>query len=159
MDYKINQKDSFTVIGVSKTFKYEDAKTEVPKFWNDHYAAGNGKFICGMYGINHDKNMTGDTFEYLIADNYNPAADIPEGCVTKVIPAYSWAIFPCKGPMPTAFQDLNSKVFSEWLPACREYEIAAGYCIELYDDPTKYPDGTRDKNYYSEMWIPVKKKV
>ena len=60
--------------------------------------------------------------------------------------------------MPTTFQDLNNKVFSEWLPACKEYEIAAGYCIELYDDPKNYPGGTQDENYYSEMWIPVKKK-
>ncbi|MDD4493341.1 MAG: helix-turn-helix domain-containing protein [Eubacteriales bacterium] len=39
MDYKITQKDSFTVIGASKTFKYDNAKVEIPKFWNEHYAA------------------------------------------------------------------------------------------------------------------------
>jgi AraC family transcriptional regulator len=159
MDYKIMQKDSFTVIGASRTFKYENAKEEVPKFWNEFFAQGNGKYVCGMYGINFDVDMSGDTFEYLIADNYNPAKEVPDGFVTKVIPAFTWAVFPCKGAMPKAFQELNSKVFSEWLPACKEYEIAAGYCIELYDDPTKYKSGIQDENYYSEMWIPVKKKA
>lgn len=158
MDYKIMKKDSFTVIGASKKFKYDDAKTTVPKFWNDHFASGNGKYVCGMYGINYDENMTYDTFEYLIADNYNPAMEIPDGFVTKVIPAFTWAVFSCKGPMPTAFHELSDKVFSEWLPACKEYEIASGYCVEMYDDPTKFPGGTNDANYYSEMWIPVKKK-
>lgn len=34
-------------------------------------------------------------------------------------------------------------VFSEWLPALKEYEFAAGYCVEMYDDPAKYPNGTQ----------------
>lgn len=38
MDYRIVQKDSFTVLGVSKTFSYENAKAEIPKFWNDNLA-------------------------------------------------------------------------------------------------------------------------
>ncbi|MEA4974051.1 MAG: AraC family transcriptional regulator [Candidatus Metalachnospira sp.] len=159
MDYKITKKDSFTVICASRMFTYENAKTEIPKFWNEHYAAGNGRIVCGMYGISYDEDMTGDKFIYLIADNYNPAMEVPEGFVTKVIPAHTWAIFPCKGAMPKVMQDVNNIIFSEWLPACKEYEIAAGYCIELYDDVKNYPDGTQDANYYSEMWIPVKKKV
>ena len=44
------------------------------------------------------------------------------------------------------------------LPVTKEYEIAAGYCIEMYDDASKYPKGNLDKDYYSEMWIPVKEK-
>lgn len=47
---------------------------------------------------------------------------------------------------------------AEWLPALKEYEFAAGYCIEMYDDPQKYPKGTNDENYYCEIWLPVKKK-
>ncbi|MDR2933171.1 MAG: AraC family transcriptional regulator, partial [Oscillospiraceae bacterium] len=29
---------------------------------------------------------------------------------------------------------------------------------EMYNDPTQYPKGIQDENYYSEMWIPVKRK-
>lgn len=43
-------------------------------------------------------------------------------------------------------------------PALKDYEFAAGYCIEMYDDPSKYPGGVLDENYYSEIWIPVKNK-
>ena len=39
-----------------------------------------------------------------------------------------------------------------------DYEIAAGYSVEMYDDPAKFPKGTLDENYYSEIWVPVKKK-
>lgn len=59
---------------------------------------------------------------------------------------------------PQSLQDVNTKIFSEWLPALQDYEFAAGYCVEMYDAPDKYPDGTKDKDYYTKIWIPVKKK-
>ncbi len=158
MDYKIVKKEEFTVLGATKTFTYENAKENVPAFWKEHYATGNGKYVCGMFGINIDEQMEHDTFEYLIADMYNPIKVIPEGFITRTIPAFTWAVFPCKGAMPNALQDVNTKIFSEWLPALNDYEFAAGYCIEMYDDPSKYSNGTQDENYYCEIWIPVKKK-
>ena len=158
MDYKITQKDSFTVMGVSKAFKYDRAKAEIPVFWQELYQPGKTKAVCGMYGISIDESMGTDTFEYLIADNYNPAEEVPEGLVTKVIPAYTWAVFACRGGMPEALQDINRNVYSEWLPNNKDYEIAAGYNIEMYSDPAEYPKGIQDDAYYCEMWIPVKKK-
>ena len=158
MDYKIVEKDAFTVIGLSRVFQYENAMEEVPKLWAEFNKSEKCDEICSTYGINIDEAMCGNEFEYLIADNYNAAMDIPEGFVTKVIPKYTWAVFTCKGAMPQSMQDVNKKIFSEWLPNCKDYEIAAGYCIEMYSDPTQYPKGTQDENYYSEMWIPVKRK-
>ncbi|MCR3757466.1 AraC family transcriptional regulator [Clostridium felsineum] len=158
MDYKIVEKDSFTIIGVSKVFKYDNATKEIPQFWKEHYETGKGKVVCGMYGVNIDESMGLDEFEYLIADNYNPTIDIPKGFVTKIIPKYTWAVFASKGPMPKFLQDVSKKIFSEWLPNCKDYEIAAGYNIEMYTDPANYPKGSEDESYYSEMWIPVKKK-
>lgn len=158
MNYKIEKKDSFTVMGMSKIFQHETCKQDIPKYWDEFFANGNGKYVCGMFGVNIDPEMDGNTFEYLIADPYNPTTEIPEGFVTRIIPEFTWAIFSCDGPMPTALQDVNQKIFSEWLPALKEYEFAAGYCIEMYDDPTKYPNGMNDENYHSEIWIPVRNK-
>ncbi|MDO5411607.1 MAG: effector binding domain-containing protein [Lachnospiraceae bacterium] len=81
-----------------------------------------------------------------------------QGFVTRTIPELTWAVFPCVGAMPDALQDVNTKIFTEWLPALKEYEFAAGYCVEMYDDPTKYPKGTQDEKYYCEIWTPVKQK-
>ncbi|MDD6571235.1 MAG: AraC family transcriptional regulator [Thermoflexaceae bacterium] len=158
MDYKIVKKEAFTVLGVTKTFAYENAKKKIPEFWKEHYAKGNGQYVCGMFGINIDEQMGQDTFEYLIADMYNPVKEIPEGFVTRTIPEFTWAVFPCRGAMPNALQNVNTKIFSEWLPALKDYEFAAGYCIEMYDDAKKYPNGTLDENYYCEIWLPVKEK-
>ncbi len=158
MDYKIMEKDAFTVIGASRMFSYENAKKEIPQFWTQHYQSGKGNIVCGMYGISIDESMGSEEFEYLIADDYRPTRELPDGFVTRVIPKHTWAVFGCNGPMPKALQDMNQKIFAEWLPNCREYEIAAGYNIEMYMDITEYPNGAQDENYYSEMWIPVKKK-
>lgn len=160
MDYKIIEKEAFTVLASGSRFKYESCKEEIPKFWQEHYESGKGNVVCGMYGVNIDKSMgNSDEFEYLIADDYKTGNDIPEGFVTRVIPKHTWAVFSCKGAMPKAMIDVNHKIFSEWLPNCKDYEIAEGYNIETYTDINDYPKGNQDENYYSELWIPVKKKA
>lgn len=158
MDYKIVQKEAFTVMGYSKVFKSNTGMEEIPKFWGEFERSGKGKAVCGMYGICLEESMNGEEFEYLIADNYTSCNEIPEGAVTEVIPQYTWAIFPCKGQIPDAMKEIYQKIFSEWLPSCKEYEVAAGYNIEMYSDPGAYVKGRQDENYYSEIWIPVKKK-
>ncbi|BAE81865.1 AraC family transcriptional regulator [Desulfitobacterium hafniense] len=158
MDYRIIEKEAFTVMGAAKVFKYDTAGTEIPKFWTEHYQTGKDKIVCGMYGVCVDESMGSDEFEYLIADNYTTSSEIPDGFVTKVIPKHSWAVFACKGAMPTSLQNTNQKIFSEWLPNCKDYEIAAGYNIEMYTNVADYPKGNQDENYYSEIWIPVQKK-
>ena len=40
----------------------------------------------------------------------------------------------------------------------KNYEIAAGYNIEMYSDPSGCKNGVLDDNYYSEVWITVKRK-
>lgn len=158
MDYKLIEKEAFTVIGVSKKLSYEHARLEVPKFWAEYFQTEKGETVCGMYGINIDETMSGKEFEYLIADVYDGTSKVPEGFITRVIPSFTWAVFPCTGRIPDAMQSTNHKIFSEWLPNFKDYEFAAGYNIEMYDDPSKYEYGVQDAHYYSEIWIPVKKK-
>ncbi len=158
MDYRIVSKDAFSVLGNAKTFPYEGAKAWIPQFWKEHFSQGKGAAVHGTYGINIDSTMGHESFEYLIADPYTTGAPVPQGFTVRTIPAFTWAVFPCIGPMPNALQDVNTRIFTEWLPSMKEYEFAAGYCIEYYDDPSKYEKGTMDDKYLCEIWIPVKKK-
>ncbi len=158
MDYKIMEKEAFTVVGKAKTFAYENAAIEVPKFWQEFFKTGGNKTICGMYGINMDLEMGGNEFQYMIADDYDPTKEIPEGFITQVIPKHTWAVFSCIGPSAKMMPEINQKIFSEWLPNNNDYEIAEGYNIEMYTDVVNYPKGIQDEKYYSEIWIPVKKK-
>lgn len=150
LEYKIAEKASFTVVGRPKTFNNNTSFEEIPKYWKAHMDSGENKVVCGMYGI--CVGLAGDEFEYLIADNYIPWNEVPAGYETRVIPAGIWAIFPCRGPLPKALQDVNTKIWSEWVPNCKEYKLGGNYNIELYVPPAENTGDT-----YSEIWIPIEK--
>lgn len=150
LEYKIVEKSQFTVMGRSRKFSAETSYGEIPRFWQEHMNSEESKVVCGMYGICMDSD--GKDFDYLIADNYIPWNEVPEGYETKVIPAGTWAVFPCHGALPKALQDLNTRIWSEWMPSCKAYKLAGNYNIELYTPPCENPDCS-----YNEIWIPVEK--
>lgn len=94
----------------------------------------------------------GQNFDYIIADNYILGNDIPKGFETRIIPAGTWAIFPCRGPLPQTLQDINTKIWSEWLPSCKTYKLAGNYNIEMYTSSCENPNDD-----YNEIWIPIEK--
>ena len=100
-----------------------------------------------MYGVCIDTD--GKEFEYMIADNYLPWNEIPEG-YKRVIPADLGSV-PAEAHC-RSLQDVNRRIWSEWLPSCKDYRIAGNYNIEMYAPPTENPD-----DYYCEIWIPVEK--
>lgn len=158
VDYKIENEPAFTVLANAKALDYEGAVQAVPKLWQEHFASGKGATVHGTFGINIDEKMGRESFEYLIADPCAEDAAIPKGFVRRTVPALTWEVFPCEGAMPTGIQSVSRRIYTEWLPQAKEYEFAASYCVEFYDDPSKYKNGTDDDNYYCELWIPVKKK-
>lgn len=151
LEYKIVEKPQFTLVGLSRTFRSDTSYQEIPKFWREVMEMRHPP-VCGMYGVCLDLEENAKTFEYLIADNYIPWEEIPEGCVTKVIPASTWAVFPCRGPLPQTLQQVNTRMWSEWLPNSKNYRLAANLNIELYAPPAEKPEDT-----YSEIWLPVEK--
>lgn len=158
MNYKIIEKEEFTVIGVSKIFKYDEAIIGVQQLWEDYFKTGKSDIVQSTYGISIDENMDGNEFEYIIADTYSTDKEIVEGFITKVIPKHTWAVFACVGTGSNSLQEIHKKIFSTWLPGNLNYEIAAGYNIEMYSDPSEFEKGVQDEKYYSEIWIPIKTK-
>ncbi len=143
-DYKIMEKAEFTVMGKKREFNPETSYTEIPLFWKEHYESGGGDVVMGMFGV--CLNDDGKEFDYLIADLYSPWKEIPDSYETRSIPAGTWAVFPCVGECPKSLQDVNTKIWSEWLPNCKEYRLAGNYSIEFYIDPT-----------HCEIWVPVER--
>ncbi len=146
LEYKIEEKESISFIGRLQRFRGDTAYAEIPKFWGEHMSSPFVKAIRGKYGICMDTD--GETFDYLIADDYIPCETIPEGCVTKTLPAGTWAVFPCRGKLPEALQDVNTRIWNEWLPSCKQYKLAGNYNVELY---------TPGPGDYSEIWVPVER--
>lgn len=157
MEYRIEKKSAFKVMGVVKSFSYENANAEVPKFWDEVFMQPEKRPVMGMYGVCFDEEMAGNEFRYMIADDYDAGQAEAKKLDVHEIKEHTWAVFPCRGPMPLPLQEVNRRIFSEWLPAS-SYEIAEGYNIEYYSNPEDFKMGMQDHEYYAEVWIPVKEK-
>ena len=145
MNYKIVEKSAFTIMGKCRKFNEETSYVEIPKFWGEHFATSGGEVIRGMFGACIDGD--GKEFDYLIADLYFPWNAIPEGCETRTFEEGTWAVFSYQGECPEALQTVNTQIWTEWLPNCKEYELAGNYNLEFYISETE-----------GEIWVPVKKK-
>lgn len=135
------------VIDAAVKYGYDSADSFSRAFTKFHGISPSAAKEQGMYGICIDDD--GKNFDYLIADDYTPAKEVPEGYQTRVIPAGTWAIFPCK---LKTLQQTNTQMWSEWLPNCKGYELAGNYNIEMYTMPEE-----KVEESYCEIWLPVKK--
>ena len=168
MDYKIKTMAGFKVIGFAREFDGETSYVEIPKFWDEireKYAArvwdGDAptnaieKTIVenniGEYGVCVDDIGEGK-FRYFVAGIYK-GGEVPEGMSVFELPDFDWAIFDCFGPCPKALQNVNTKIWKEWLPGNPDFEFPGRANIEWYGDGD--PSAS---DYHSAIWIPVKKK-
>ena len=69
----------------------------------------------GLLGVS--TCMDGRDFDYYIAVSTN--RETPENMEEYIVPACTWAVFECVGPMPAAIQNLQKRIISEWLPNSR----------------------------------------
>jgi AraC family transcriptional regulator len=157
MNYRIEEKEGFTVVGVKEfttTSGGENFKN-IPQMWADLPSEKFEEILAlsdmepsGVLGLCAD--MYNDGFDYWIAAATTKPC--PAGLGSLSIPACTWAIFEVTGPMPNAIQDMFTRVFSEWLPTSG-YEHAPAPEIEWYSD-----GDMSSPAYKSAVWIPVVKK-
>jgi AraC family transcriptional regulator len=158
MKYRIEEKPAFRVVGVKEQFSAvaEESFVELPKMWARCNADGTTEAVCkliegelnGALGI--CASFNGDKFDYWIAAPTSKAC--PPDMYEMEVPASTWAIFDVTGAMPKAIQDVNRRIYSEWLPT-------SGYDHAKTPDFELYPEGDLNSfDYKSEIWIPVVKK-
>ena len=145
LEYKIVEKAAFTVTGYKKQFNNATSYQEIPKWWEDMQAQS---AVMGMFGVCIDSD--GQLFDYMIADLYSPWKAVPEGCVTHTIPAGTWAVFPCT---LGTLQDVNTKMWRDWLPSCTEYKLAGRYNMEFYYELNEADPSASGV----ELWLPIEK--
>ena len=168
MEPKITPMFPFKLIGFQKVFTYEEAYSEIPKFWDktcERYAnnvyAGNPPAnpyeqalvdnCIGEYGVCID-DLGGGRFRYLIAGKYT-GGPVPEGMVLYEFPRGEWAVFDCVGPNPQTLQSVNTRIFREWLPGNPTYELSGNATVEWYDC---IHGEKNDPDYHSAIWVPVR---
>ncbi len=158
MNYKIETKEAFRIVGVSKHYEMniEENFKEVPKFWQKTMITGKIPKILklndtepkGLLGVS--TCMNGKDFDYYIAAA--SSLETPKKFDEYTIPSCTWGIFECVGALPNSIQELQKRIVTEWLPTSG-YEYADAPDIEVY-----FEGNQKSEDYVCEVWIPLSKK-
>lgn len=168
MNYYVETLPEFTLLAVSREFHMKNCMMEIPKFWEEYYQLGYGKFACGQFGLCCCGKPDG-TFRYAIGNRCNVETDmngsavyhifncpdrteIPNGFELRTIPANTWLKVECSGPLPQSIQNMYPRIQAEWP---EEYERLDSMDIEEYGY-CKTPEDSQKPDYRCFIWIPVK---
>lgn len=154
MDYRIETKEAFRIVGISAPLDKEIEKNfaVVPKMWQDAVEKGTIQKLAaimnapptGLLGVSLCSDE--EQWKYFIAVSSTKESD---GFEEYTVPASAWAIFSGTGTNQS-IQELEQRIVTEWLPTSG-YEYANAPDIEVYLNPDP-------QNAKYEVWIPVMKK-
>ncbi len=154
MEYRIETKNAFRIIGVSAPLdkEIENNFMVVPQMWQDAAANGTIEKLAGMMdtppmgllGVSSCNDT--EQWKYFIAvSSTKERGEFEE----YIVPASTWAVFSGTGTNQS-IQELEQRIITEWLPNSG-YEYADAPDIEVYLNPDP-------QNAQYEVWIPVTKK-
>ncbi|AAT60992.1 MULTISPECIES: AraC family transcriptional regulator [Bacillus cereus group] len=163
MNYRIEEKDSFQIIGITKRVPivFNGVNEEIASMWKSL----NPEIIQTLKSLSNmeptgiisaSTNFSeGRMEEKGELDHYIGVAttkDCPEQFKQLEVAASTWAIFEAVGPFPETLQNVWGRIYSEWFPSSN-YELAEGPEI-LWNEQKDISS----PNFKSEIWIPVLKK-
>lgn len=154
MNYRIETKDAFRIVGVSVPLHKDIEKNfaVIPSKWQEVAMDGTLQRLVGMMDAQPmgvlGVSTCNDTepWRYYIAAASSQTA---QGFEEYVVPAATWAIFPGEGTNQS-IQELERRIVTEWLPTSG-YEYGNAPDVEVYLNPDP-------QNAKYEVWIPVVKK-
>lgn len=153
--WQLEQKPAFRLIGKSMQYTKNDQYKKIPDFWNTCQRDGTFSHLItldqgepqGLFGVYRYEDLGTNKMEYALM--VTTEVILPEGYEEILIPAMTWAIFHCTGPVPQAIQNGWRYLYEEWL---LKYPFQHAACPELewYSSGNAY-----DSEYLSQIWIPV----
>lgn len=164
MEFKIEKKEKFNIVGVSKRvpIQFEGENNAILELAQSITEQQRNEMhqLADLYphqvlnvsydfddGFLEEKGCLTHMIGFATTKE-NPFDDLEQISIEESL----WAIFPNQGPFPATLQETTAKIYSEWLPSS-DYEVTDIPGISF----TKH-NGTSE-NVYSEIWMPVKKKV
>lgn len=163
MDYRIEQKESFKIVGVSKRvpIQFEGENQEIIKLAQSITPEQRKKLhgyanikpnqvVNASYNLDDGCMKEKGSLDHMIGFLTTKESDF-EGFEVVKVPALTWAIFSSTGVFPEVMQGTWAKIASEWLPSS-DYELVEAPNISFTGDLSDR------NNVYSEIWMAVKKK-
>ncbi|MDM5430121.1 AraC family transcriptional regulator [Bacillus mycoides] len=163
MNYRIEEKDSFRIIGITKRVPivFNGVNEEIASMWKS-LTPQSIQTLKMLSNVNPNGIISASTNfsegrmeEKGELDHYIGVAttkDCPEQFAQLEVAASTWAIFEAVGPFPDALQNVWGRIYSEWFPSSN-YELAEGPEI-LWNEQKD----VTSPHFKSEIWIPVLKK-
>lgn len=164
MNYRIEEKEPFKVVGVKKRVpvQFEGVSKDIEKLaesitdeqYEKMYSYDNmepHQVVNASYNFDEGRSEEKGFVDHMIGIPTTKEVPFDEFEVLE-IPSHTWAIFSPKGAFPQVMQDTWAKIFAEWLPSS-DYELVEAPEISFVED-VSYPD-----QVYSEIWIAVKKEI
>lgn len=163
MNYRIEEKDAFRIVGLKKRVPiiFNGVNPEIAAMWEslDEKMFLRLKSVSDTepFGlISASANFSeGRMEEKGELDHYIGAAtakECPEGMASLEVPACSWAVFEAVGPFPETLQNVWGRIYSEWFPSSSYQQIDGPEILWNESKDTASP------TFRSEIWIPVMKK-
>ena len=154
MEYRIETKGAFRILGVSAPLEQEIEKNfaVVPNLWQEASENGTIQRLAGMMDappmglLGVSACNDGERWKYFIAVSSTKES---AGFEEYTVPACTWAVFSGTGDN-RSIQELERRIITQWLPASG-YEYADAPDIEVYLNPDP-------RNARYEVWIPVVKR-
>lgn len=163
MNYRIEEKEAFRIVGLKKRVPiiFNGVNPEIAAMWQS----------LDMDKINTLKNLSNvEPIGLLSAstnfsearmeekgelDHYIGVAtshDCPENFVQLEVDASTWAVFEAIGPFPETLQNVWGRIYSEWFPSSNYQQIKGPEILWNADKDVTSP------TFRSEIWIPVMKR-
>ncbi|MFQ3544670.1 AraC family transcriptional regulator [Halobacillus rhizosphaerae] len=160
MNYRIEQKDAFNIVGIMKRVPivFEGENPEIAAMWQslskDQIEQLQKLSNVEPKGIiQASTNFSeGRMEEKGELDQYIGAATTgeDEGSFSKLeVPALTWAIFEATGPFPNTLQDTWGRIYSEWFPSSN-YQVTEG--PEILSIKSK---DLASPSVKCEIWVPI----
>lgn len=162
MDYRIEEKGTFAIIGVSKRVPIqfvgvnssivELAKAITEEQKEEMHRLGDlapNQVVNASFQFDEGRLEEKGALTHMIGF-LTSKIDECKGLEQRIIPGHTWAIFPNQGSFPEVLQTTMANIFSEWLPN-------SGY--ELVEAPEiSFTKWLNQGEAYSEVWIAVTKR-
>ena len=163
MNYRIEEKEAFHIIGIKKRVPiiFNGVNPEIASMWKslDEKTINELKNLSNVEPLgllSASANFSeGRLEEKGELDHYIGAAttrECPDNLTQLNVDASSWAVFEAVGPFPETLQNVWGRIYSEWFPSSN-YEQREGPEI-LWNENKDITSPT----FRSEIWIPVMKK-
>jgi AraC family transcriptional regulator len=163
MNYRIEEKEAFRIVGIKKRVSiiFHGVNPEIAAMWGTL----NNEIINRLKNLSNVEPLgllqassnfsDGRMEEKGELDHYIGVAttnECPDNLTQLEVPALTWAVFESVGPFPETLQDIWGRIYSEWFPSAN-YQQTQGPEI-LWNEHKDVSSPT----FKSEIWIPILKK-